>query len=58
MYDLIRPLLFALDAETAHRVTLYGLDVAQRSNFIHLIAKPPAELPTISTRWAHSVLVL
>jgi dihydroorotate dehydrogenase len=46
MYDLIRPLLFALDAETAHRVTLYGLDVAQRSNFIHLIAKPPAELPT------------
>jgi dihydroorotate dehydrogenase len=46
MYDLIRPLLFALDAETAHRLTLYGLDVAQRSNFIHLIAKPPAELPT------------
>ncbi|WP_243049358.1 quinone-dependent dihydroorotate dehydrogenase [Dyella sp. RRB7] len=46
MYDLIRPLLFALDAENAHRLTLYGLDVAQRSNFIHLIAKPPAELPT------------
>jgi dihydroorotate dehydrogenase len=46
MYDLIRPLLFALDAETAHRLTLYGLDVAQRSNFLHLIAKPPAELPT------------
>jgi dihydroorotate dehydrogenase len=46
MYDLIRPLLFALDAENAHRLTLYGLDVAQRSNFIHLIARPPAELPT------------
>ncbi len=46
MYDLIRPLLFALDAETAHQLTLYGLDVAQRSNFLHLIAKPPAELPT------------
>ncbi len=46
MYDLIRPLLFALDAETAHRVTLYGLDVAQRSNFIHLLAKRTAELPT------------
>jgi dihydroorotate dehydrogenase len=46
MYDLIRPLLFALDAETAHRLTLYGLGVAQRSNFVHLIAKPPAELPT------------
>jgi dihydroorotate dehydrogenase len=46
MYDLIRPLLFALDAEAAHRVTLYGLDVAHRSNFIHLVAKPPQELPT------------
>jgi dihydroorotate dehydrogenase len=46
MYDLIRPLLFALDAETAHRATLYGLDVAHRSNFIHLVAKPPQELPT------------
>ena len=46
MYNLIRPLLFQLDAETAHRLTMYGLDVAQRSNFAHLIAKPPAELPT------------
>jgi len=46
MYDFIRPLLFALDAETAHRATLYGLDVAHRSNFLHLVAKPPEELPT------------
>lgn len=46
MYELIRPLLFALDAETAHRATLYGLDVAHRSNFLHLVAKPPEELPT------------
>jgi len=46
MYDLIRPLLFALDAETAHRATLYCLDVAHRSNFLHLVAKPPEELPT------------
>jgi len=45
MYELIRPLLFALDAETAHRATLYGLDVAHRSNFLHLVAKPPEELP-------------
>ena len=45
MYSLIRPLLFALDAETAHRFTLYGLDVAHRSNFLHVVAKPPAELP-------------
>ena len=33
MYDLLRPLLFKLDPETAHRLTLYGLGVAQRSNF-------------------------
>lgn len=46
MYNLIRPLLFALDAEAAHRATLYGLDVAHRSNFIHKVAKPPAELST------------
>jgi len=46
MYNLIRPLLFALDAETAHGLTLYGLDVAHRSNLTHLVAKPPAELPT------------
>jgi len=46
MYNLIRPLLFALDAETAHGLTLYGLDVAHRSNITHLVAKPPAELPT------------
>jgi dihydroorotate dehydrogenase len=46
MYNLIRPLLFALDAETAHGLTLYGLDVAHRSNFLHAVAKPPEELPT------------
>jgi dihydroorotate dehydrogenase len=46
MYDFIRPLLFALDAETAHRATLYGLDVAHRSNFLHLVTKPADELPT------------
>ena len=46
MYDLLRPLLFKLDAETAHRVTLYAMGVAQRSHFAHWIASPPAELPT------------
>ncbi|HEY0199890.1 MAG TPA: quinone-dependent dihydroorotate dehydrogenase [Rhodanobacter sp.] len=46
MYDLLRPLLFKLDAETAHRVTMYGLGVAQRSNFARWIATPPADLPT------------
>jgi dihydroorotate dehydrogenase len=45
MYDILRPLLFKLDAETAHRATLYALGVAQRSNFAHWIATPPADLP-------------
>jgi len=45
LYEYLRPLLFALDAETAHRVTLYALDVAHRSELGHFIAKPPAELP-------------
>jgi dihydroorotate dehydrogenase len=45
MYSYLRPLLFALDAETAHRVTLYGLDVAHRSNFLHVLARPPQNLP-------------
>ncbi|UPG87094.1 quinone-dependent dihydroorotate dehydrogenase [Luteibacter aegosomatis] len=45
MYDLIRPLLFALDAETAHGLTLYASDVAWRSNLSGLINKPPADLP-------------
>jgi dihydroorotate dehydrogenase len=45
MYDSLRPLLFKLDAETAHRLTLYGLGVAQRSGFAHWIARPPADLP-------------
>ena len=45
MYDWIRPLLFKLDAETAHGLTLYGLDVAHRSELGRFVAKPPQELP-------------
>jgi dihydroorotate dehydrogenase len=45
MYDLLRPLLFKLDPETAHRLTLYGMGVARRSNFAQWIARPPADLP-------------
>ncbi|RCS30952.1 quinone-dependent dihydroorotate dehydrogenase [Rhodanobacter denitrificans] len=46
MYDMLRPLLFRLDAETAHRLTLYALGVAQRSGFAHKLVRPPGELPT------------
>ncbi|MGN2252016.1 quinone-dependent dihydroorotate dehydrogenase [Frateuria sp. GZRe12] len=45
MYDHIRPLLFALDAETAHRLTLYALGVAHRSNLGRFVAKAPEDLP-------------
>mgnify|MGYP002713003206 CR=1 FL=1 len=45
MYERLRPLLFALDAETAHRLTLYALGVAQRSGFAHWIARIPEALP-------------
>ena len=46
MYDILRPLLFKLDAEKAHDLTLYALGVAQRSGFAHWIARPAADLPT------------
>src|SRR3546814_12395614 len=46
MYDILRPLVFQLDAEKAHHLTLYALGVAQRSGCCHWIAKPPADLPT------------
>jgi dihydroorotate dehydrogenase len=45
MYDQIRPLLFALDAEAAHRLTLYALGVAHRSNLARFVATPPEDLP-------------
>jgi len=46
MYEILRPLLFGLDAEKAHHLTLYGLGVAQRSGFARWIARPPQDLPT------------
>ncbi|HET6805012.1 MAG TPA: quinone-dependent dihydroorotate dehydrogenase [Frateuria sp.] len=45
MYDILRPLLFALDPETAHRLTLYGLGVAHRSHLQRFVAAPVADLP-------------
>ncbi len=46
MYERLRPLLFALDAETAHRLTLYALGVAQRSKLSKWIARAPGACPT------------
>ncbi|MDN5925280.1 MAG: quinone-dependent dihydroorotate dehydrogenase [Xanthomonadales bacterium] len=45
MYDTLRPLLFKLDAETAHRATLYALGVAQRSGFVQRLVRAPLDLP-------------
>ncbi|MGH8115806.1 MAG: quinone-dependent dihydroorotate dehydrogenase [Rhodanobacteraceae bacterium] len=46
MYRHLRPLLFSLEAEAAHGLTLYALGVAQRSNLMRWAAPPPpADLP-------------
>jgi dihydroorotate dehydrogenase len=45
MYDILRPLLFRLDPEKAHHLTLYALGVAQRSNLMRWVATPPEDLP-------------
>lgn len=46
MYASLRPLLFSLEAESAHGLTLYALGVAQRSHLMRLVAQPaPPDLP-------------
>ncbi|MFA6903454.1 MAG: quinone-dependent dihydroorotate dehydrogenase [Gallionellaceae bacterium] len=45
MYSLLRPLLFTLDPETAHHVTLDALQAAYRLGLLPLIAKQPAADP-------------
>ncbi len=46
MYRHLRPLLFSLEAEAAHGLTLYALGVAQRSKLMRWAAPPPpADLP-------------
>ncbi|HET6587543.1 MAG TPA: quinone-dependent dihydroorotate dehydrogenase [Oleiagrimonas sp.] len=45
MYDILRPLLFKLDAETAHHLTLRGMGMARRCGLAPLVASAPADLP-------------
>jgi len=45
MYDLLRPLLFALDAEAAHDLSLRGLDLAHRGRLLRFVTRPVADLP-------------
>ncbi len=46
LYSLLRPLLFALDAEKAHHLTLEGLRVAQVCGVLGLYAGQPVADPT------------
>jgi dihydroorotate dehydrogenase len=45
LYDCLRPLLFKLDAERAHGLTLAALDVVQRTRLTRRISRVPADLP-------------
>jgi len=48
LYSLLRPLLFKFDAETAHHLTLDGLQMAQKLRLISLIApKIPCKVRTV-----------
>jgi dihydroorotate dehydrogenase len=44
-YKLLRPAMFALDAETAHHLTLNGLNLANKLGLMPLAASRPADDP-------------
>ena len=46
MYGLLRPLLFSLDAERAHGLSLAALEKVHAAGLGATLAKPPAPLPT------------
>lgn len=46
MYPLVRPLLFAFDAERAHGLALSALELAWRTGTTPLLAARPAPMPT------------
>ena len=45
LYSLIRPLLFALDPETSHRLSLQAMDAADRLGLLTLMHAPPLRQP-------------
>ncbi len=45
LYSLARPLLFALDAERAHRLTLAGLELSSRLGVSKFIAGRAVKAP-------------
>lgn len=46
MYATLRPLLFSLDAERAHTLTLAGLGAVHRLGLSSMLSTPPQPLPT------------
>ncbi len=44
-YSLVRPLLFQLDPERAHRVTMHALELTYRMGLTRLIARRPVSSP-------------
>ncbi len=45
LYSLIRPLLFRLDPETAHNLTLDGLNLLRKTGLLGLLGSVPATKP-------------
>ncbi len=45
LYGVLRPLLFSLEAESAHRLTLNALDAAHRACLSRFAASPPPPCP-------------
>ena len=45
IYSLAKPLLFQLDAEKAHNITLKTLKIAEKTGLLHLLPKPIACTP-------------
>ena len=45
MYSFIRPLLFSLDPETAHHLTLEALQVSHQTGLLKIFHKPPIDDP-------------
>ncbi|MBS0212711.1 MAG: quinone-dependent dihydroorotate dehydrogenase [Proteobacteria bacterium] len=46
MYGLVRPLLFALDPEVAHGLSMQAIEATWRSGAHHFLARRPPRLPT------------
>lgn len=57
IYPLFRPLLFALDPETAHEMTFAGLDLAARCGAAHLFTRhlPPSPVTAMGLQFPNRI---